>query len=310
MNLKYLQLTIILLSLSQGLKSQTMQIKFCGKTSNVIPTNDNSGNDQRHKGGLRLDLIRIGKLSQSRTAPFYSLGVAPNDFLNGTWVDGCINNTNATYCTGCTTCKTIKNTSNADVGSAEGKMESNVRMRTNNNDLFIESTGTQNVVCFRTNNIDVSAQAGKKIEVNIKYEGTALDGFTTVNVNTQYRYNSGAWEQVFNQNSNFLRVIDTALLIPVNVPVAVENLDGVLHFEVSPNPVNEKLFIDVESKKSFQGVLTLRDLNGKLISEQELFIKEGNNNFDINARELQYGVYLLQIGDLEGRISTKKFVKE
>lgn len=291
-------------------EAQTMQIKFCGKTSPVIPAKDNNGLDQRHKGGLRMDLIRIGKLSQSRSAPFYSLGIDPLSFLIGTWVDGCNTNTNQTYCSGCTTCKPILSTSSGVVGVAEGKMLDNVRMRTSNNDLYIESTGTQNVVCFVTNPIDVSGVAGKKIEVNVIYEGTTQDGFSTVNVNFHYRYANGAWSQLLNQNSNFLRLIDTAILITVNVPSAVENLDGVINFEVSPNPIHEIIFIELNSRKSFEANLIIRDIQGKIISSAPVFIKEGKNKIDLNAIDLNHGMYLLQIADHEGKISTKKFVKE
>lgn len=289
--------------------SQSMQIKFCGKTANVVPTKDNNGNDQRHKGGLRMDLIRIGKLSQSRTAPFYSLGISPLSFLNGTWVDGCVNNTNATYCSGCTTCKKILSTTSSEVGTSDGKMVDNVRMRTNNNDLFIESTGTQNLVCFITNPIDVSAYAGKKLEVNVIYEGTSTEGFSTGNVNFNYRYNNGNWVNLLNQNSNFLRVIDTAILIIANVPSAVENLDGIVDFEVSPNPVHDQLHIEFNSQKALDGSIAIRDIDGRMISEDKITLQPGNSSIELNTRELLCGVYLLQVADKEGRISTKKFVK-
>ncbi|MBK9721687.1 MAG: hypothetical protein IPO78_08710 [Saprospiraceae bacterium] len=68
-------ITGILFYSLNGFSQPSMQFKFCGKTAAVVPATDNGGNDQRHKGGLRLDLIRIGRLGQSRTSPFFSLGV-------------------------------------------------------------------------------------------------------------------------------------------------------------------------------------------------------------------------------------------
>lgn len=311
MRIKHLYLIIAFLVSNTIVHSQSMQIQFCGKTSLVTPAKDGNGNDQRHKGALRLDLIRVGKIGQSRTLPFYSLGISPLSFMSGTWVDGCNSNGDASYCSGCTTCKPIKSTTNGDVATPEGKMVDNLRIRTNNDDLYIESTGTQNLVCIVTKPIDLSAYAGKKIEVNVIYEGTVQDGFTTANVNFNYKYNNGPkWVNLLNQNSNFLRLIDTSLLIIVNVPSAVENLDGIVDFEISPNPVNEKLFVELNSQKVIDGNLSVRDIEGKLISEQQLNIQIGKSKIEISTRELHYGVYLLQIADNEGRISTKKFVKE
>ncbi|MBK8296336.1 MAG: hypothetical protein IPK91_03430 [Saprospiraceae bacterium] len=71
--MRILGLCLFMLSFVYG-NAQTMQIKFCGKTSAVVPATDGSGQDQRNKGGLRLDFIRIGKLSQSRTSPLLHTG--------------------------------------------------------------------------------------------------------------------------------------------------------------------------------------------------------------------------------------------
>ncbi|MBK9721688.1 MAG: hypothetical protein IPO78_08715 [Saprospiraceae bacterium] len=109
-------------------------------------------------------------------------------------------------------------------------MLENVRLRSANNDFFLESTGSQNVVCFVSDPFDVSSQGGKTIELNAIYEGTSVDGFTSVNVNISYRYNNDAWVQLLNQNSNFIRVVDTAILLIAKVPNAVANLDGIVDF--------------------------------------------------------------------------------
>ncbi len=309
MKVNCLYFIIAFFSVSFSAYTQSMQLKFCGKTSSVVPAKDNNGVDQRHKGGIRMDLLRIGKLSQSRTAPFYSLGIDPLSFANGTWVDGCTNNTNQTYCSGCTTCKSVMSTSNNVIGVVEGLMEANVRLRTNNNDLYIESTGSQDLVCLVTNSIDVSSYAGKLIEVNSIYEGTALDGFTTVNVNFNYRYNNGNWTNILNQNSNFLRLIDTAILIPVKVPSAVANLDGIVDFEISPNPATDHLNLELNSQKAFNGTMSIRDIIGKQISEQDVFIQQGQNKLNLNTQQLDGGLYLFQLSDRDGRISTRKFAK-
>ncbi len=310
MRIIYLCICTILAGISSTSISQTMQVQFCGKTTNVTPVKDNGGNDQRHKGGIRMDLIRVGKLTLSRTNPIYSLGISPLSFQNGTWVDGCNTNGNQTYCSGCTTCKPILSTSSSVVGVAEGLMRENIRMRTNNNDLFIESTGTQAVVCLTTNPIDVSNEVGKKLEVNVIYEGTTLDGFTTANIHANYRFNTGPWVNLFNQNSNFLRVIDTAIGIFTNVPTDVEDLKEILSFEIIPNPVNDLLNLNLTSNKSFESNLVIFNTEGKIVSEHPQQIRQGNNTIQIFTNNLSKGLYVIQLADKSGKIKSKKFLKE
>ncbi|HEX5624482.1 MAG TPA: T9SS type A sorting domain-containing protein, partial [Saprospiraceae bacterium] len=216
-------------------------------------------------------------------------------------------NTNQTYCSGCTRCNAIQSTSSTAIGVAEGKMAENVRMRTSNDDLFIESTGSQNVVCYVTNPFDVSAHVGKKIEVNVVYQGTTQDGFSTTNVNFHYKYSNGDWKQLLNQNSNFLRIVDTAILVISNV--AVDDLDDVVDFQLTPNPVDENLLVEYESKVSLEALCYIRNLQGQLIQSHEQILHTGSGKLTIPVRSLAPGFYLFQIADTRGRISTQKFIK-
>jgi len=307
---KVLTTVFILYWIVQGAMAQTMQIKFCGKTTNVTPATDGTGSDQRHKGALRLDFIRVGRVGTSKTNPFYNLGNSGAlTFKNNTWVDGCGNNQNQTYCSGCTKCTFITDNSNKSLGVSEGKMQGNVRLRSNNNDLFIESTGDQNVVCFVTDPFDVTAHGGKKIEVNVGYEGTKLETFETRNVSFSYKYAGMDWKQLLNQNSNFLRVIDTTIFVLESVPVAVENLDGTVDIQVSPNPVVDALTIEMDSRSAFDGMLSILSSDLKISSLQNIQIPQGLSRHQIEVKDLKSGLYILQIGDSKGRISSRKFIK-
>lgn len=292
-------------------QSQTMQIKFCGKTSNVTPATDGSGNDQRHKGALRLDYIRVGRVGQSKTSPFYHLGnTGAITFKNNTWVDGCGNNQNLTYCSGCSKCTFVTDNSNKSIGVFEGKMQGNVRLRSTNNDLFLESTGDQNVVCFVTDPFDVTAHGGKKIEVNVGYEGTKLETFETKNVNFSYKYAGMDWKQLLNQNSNFLRVIDTTIFLIESVPVAVENLDQLVDISISPNPVTEDLVVKLNSQQAFIGHLVVRSIDSKEVLQYPVQVPSGPSVQTLSLKNLESGFYLLQLSDASGKISTRKFVKK
>lgn len=310
MRLFYFTLAFVFSFLNFG-SSQYMQIKFCGKTSNVSPSTDGSGNDQRHKGALRLDYIRVGRIGQSKTSPFYNLGNTGGlTFKNSTWVDGCTNNTNQTYCSGCSKCTFVTDNSNKILGVFEGKMQGNVRMRSNNNDLFMESTGDQNLVCFVTDPFDVTAHSGKRIEVNIGYEGTRLDGFETKNVNFSYKYTNMDWKQMLNQNSNFIRVIDTTLLVLDAVPVALENLDKIIDLQLQPNPVTHQLQVTIQSNETFTATAHITSIDSKEILNQEHSIQQGSSKLIFDLTNLPEGAYLFQIADEKGRVSSKKFVKQ
>lgn len=309
MRLLYLTLVLLFLELNIGY-SQFMQIKFCGKTTNVVPATDGSGNDQRHKGALRLDYIRVGRVGQSKTSPFYNLGNTGGlTFKNSTWVDGCSNNQNQTYCSGCTKCSFVTDNSNKTLGVFEGKMVGNVRMRSNNNDLFLESTGDQNVVCFVTDPFDVTAHSGRRVEVNIGYEGTKMDGFETKNVNFWYKYTNMDWKQMLNQNSNFLRVIDTTLLVLDAVPVAVQNLEETVEIKLQPNPVVNQLQVLLNSKEAIQVLAQITSLDSREIIQERHFVPQGASDIIFNLSDLTSGAYLLKISDEKGRVSTRKIVK-
>ncbi|MCC6753857.1 MAG: T9SS type A sorting domain-containing protein [Saprospiraceae bacterium] len=306
----YILFTLVLLA-SQCLPAQTMQLKFCGKTSLVEPATDNQGNDQRHKGALRLDYLRVGRVGSSKTNPFYSLGVSGGtSFKNFIYVDGCQNNSNTTYCSGCSRCYTVSDAGNKSIGVFQGKMLGNVRTRSVNNDLFLESTGDQNVVCFVTDPFDVSGHGGKKVEINAGYEGTQVENFSTKNVSCEYRYNSGNWVVVFNQNSNFLRVIDTTLLVLQNVPVATLDFNALDDLEVFPNPTSGHLIMRLESKNAFTGTLKILDLQNRVISETEVSILSGTNSEKISIANLPQGMYLLQLSDASGRSVSRKFTRQ
>ncbi len=290
---------------------QTLQIKFCGKTSNVTPRTDPAGNDQRHKGGIRLDFIRVGLNANSRSNPFYQLGIngAAFSFKNDVQVDGCNANGNATMCTGCTTCKNVLDINNTVIAAPSGRMVDDVRIRTLNNDLYIESTGRNNVVCIETTPINVRDHAGKRLEVNFGYEGTERDGFSTQNVHAEYRYNNGNWINTLNQNSGFLRYIDTAIFIINPVP-AVLNLDHIVQFRILPNPLQNELFVEFEANEALDVKIEIIDALSKVVMCQPWTIRPGNGTEVLDVSQLHSGFYILQIVDKLNRVSHKKFVKK
>lgn len=66
--------TLLLFAFFQLSFAQTLQLKFCGKNSKINPVLDGNGQDQRHKGQITLDYIKVGIIGQSETNPVYVLG--------------------------------------------------------------------------------------------------------------------------------------------------------------------------------------------------------------------------------------------
>ncbi|MBK8735569.1 MAG: hypothetical protein IPL98_06570 [Saprospiraceae bacterium] len=309
--------TVLLFAFFQLTYAQTLQLKFCGKNSKVNPVLDGNGQDQRHKGQITLDYIKVGIIGQSATNPVYVLGepttTHPATFANATFVDGCATNRNFSTCAGaggCTTCKSPYYGNNISVGTFEGRMLENARILGANNNLYIQSIGDTNLVCYITNKIDLTAQRGKTIEITIKYSGNSTDGFSTRNINLQHQFNNANWPasgQVFNKNSNnTIEHTETWVLGPA---VATEDLTDITSLQINPNLVNDVLRIEMGIEKPFNGSLSiLNELGSELLNKKESF-HVGNASMEVPVEFLSAGLYILKIADESGRIKTARFTK-
>ena len=75
-----------------------------------------------------------------------------------------------------------------------------------------------------------------------------------------------------------------------------------------PNPVKEKLFIDVNSEEDQKAELTLIDLNGRTVAKQKINLSSGDNNVIFEMNGVAPGTYILS---LKGRqdINTLKVTR-
>lgn len=305
---------LIFILASFGLQAQTIQFLFCGKTGTVSPTLDGSGNDQREKASIHLDFLKIGIIGSSKTSPVFVLGdTGPNNvsFATKVLADKCENNTDQAYCTQCQTCATVTSTTNGDLGRLSGRMQGNVRVETKNNNLVIMSTNVNNVVCYETQKIPIPTLSGKKAEITVKYEGKS-QGWPVHNISLNYRYNNNAYFTTpffFNKNSNNVGVFEETYVIVQNVPVSVEDLSKRLKFDLSPNPVQDEIYLNLEAFEGFQATFSILDESGRLYSsvKQDLFAGEARKTLEVG--DLPSGMYILKISDNDGRVSSKKFTK-
>lgn len=77
--------------------------------------------------------------------------------------------------------------------------------------------------------------------------------------------------------------------------------------EIYPNPTSEFIFIRYRTQESLKGDITLRDINGRLILEEnDVNLEQSTKKIDLNA--LPKGVYFIQINTPKGRV-VEKIVK-
>lgn len=80
---------------------------------------------------------------------------------------------------------------------------------------------------------------------------------------------------------------------------------------VYPNPAKEKLNITVTAPKAAQATLTVTDMTGKVVMQQNNQLALGENNISINVAALNTGNYLIKLTCADGcESSVQKFIKQ
>ncbi|MEO6691496.1 MAG: T9SS type A sorting domain-containing protein [Saprospiraceae bacterium] len=312
----YFILTLVVLI--PALQGQTIQFKFCGKTDFVIPTIDPiTGKDQRNKAALKLDYLKIGLRGASQTNPFFVQGFTQTgsvDFADTILADECtIIVDSLGTCTKCNVCNNAWSTTNLNIGSVIGSLLTNVRVESKNNDMFIMSTGPNNLVCYETNKISLTGQANKKIDVNYNVEGIS-DGFNLKNMSLNYRYNSDAYfvtPYFFNKNSNIVGVFDEVGSIQASVPLpsSSEEVLQKINISFSPNPVEDELILNTIAFWDFDGTIKILNTNGQVIHIESHFFEKNKSELKIDMSPYSSGMYILQISDKKGNLNVLKFQK-
>ena len=91
--------------------------------------------------------------------------------------------------------------------------------------------------------------------------------------------------------------------------VGVEEIDGLESFNVFPNPVVQNATVSFELTSQKDVIMTLTDVAGRTVINQQLTTAVGVNRHEVNVAELAEGIYNLQL-QIEGQaINTKLIVK-
>lgn len=78
----------------------------------------------------------------------------------------------------------------------------------------------------------------------------------------------------------------------INGPVGVADLTKAQGYSVYPNPSNDRLFVEVDSKSSASISFTLSNLLGEVVLTNQQAVNAGSNKLEMNVSNLNAGVYI------------------
>jgi len=90
----------------------------------------------------------------------------------------------------------------------------------------------------------------------------------------------------------------------------LQNGNETASFNVFPNPVNDKLTVNVNTSKAFECTIEINDATGKLVLKQQAKFGKDKSEQQINISSFAGGVYFLKLVAKEGSSQVIKVVKE
>jgi parallel beta-helix repeat protein len=130
---------------------------------------------------------------------------------------------------------------------------------------------------------------------------------TSTAVNPVYNYTTtGSFNVILNASNACGGPVNTSKTVTISVLGGLDdNLDTSGEALVYPNPANDLLFVQFDKQSS--GVISLMDLNGKLIKKE--MVKENGKKIAFDLSGLSSGMYILHIDQADQRV-TKKIFKQ
>jgi hypothetical protein len=92
------------------------------------------------------------------------------------------------------------------------------------------------------------------------------------------------------------------------LPMAVAERNVVEEVSMWPNPVEDIIGLSFNSSRNANLILSIVDLNGRMIRSSNSAVNVGNNRHSISVADLEAGMYLLQISD-GAQSTSRRFVK-
>lgn len=102
------------------------------------------------------------------------------------------------------------------------------------------------------------------------------------------------------------QVNDTSLFIRINAPSNIENIyDEEFQIINEPNPFSSKTKIGCITGKSGEVELYVFDILGKLVYNEKIISKRGENYFEFTGENLTKGIYIYSIKNNKSRLSRR-----
>jgi hypothetical protein len=89
---------------------------------------------------------------------------------------------------------------------------------------------------------------------------------------------------MYNGNGGSLQVAETGNDI----------ISGIMPF---PNPAENMVYLNFQSGKTYMGVLTVRDMAGRLVHGEQVTINQGSNQVQLDVSDAAAGMYLVAVGN-------------
>lgn len=112
---------------------------------------------------------------------------------------------------------------------------------------------------------------------------------------------------VLGTNFYRLRIVEKSGNIKLSPTKSVRN-EGTADIAIYPNPVKDWMMVNITSDKIDRAIITLSDMNGKLVLTKNNTLSEGSNYININTHGLSAGTYIVKI-QLNDDIVIKKVNK-
>ncbi|MCH2044191.1 MAG: Ig-like domain-containing protein [Saprospiraceae bacterium] len=137
-----------------------------------------------------------------------------------------------------------------------------------------------------------------------------FNGNASIDVSTGLATGSGNTQDTFQvvANANDISgLADTAVLI-VTIPVGLERFTATsqnLNLQLQPNPFKDQLTMNLNTQTTGRFVLSVIDLNGRVIQERHLEFAAGQHQFELNTQSLSQGIYWIRLSNTKETVIQK-----
>jgi Secretion system C-terminal sorting domain/Fibronectin type III domain len=189
-------------------------------------------------------------------------------------------------------------------------LDINVVLAVELKDIQANATGKSNKVSWTT------ASEKNNAHFVIERSATGENGWANIGKVKSFGNTNAETNYSFNDNDPLsisyyrLRSVDNNGKEEVSKVVSVYRKTGKLNIaKVSPVPSSDFITLDVESLNEANGLVTISDITGRVVSTQKVSLKEGFSQLTLSLNNIVNGTYILSLTNQEA-VSTYRIVKQ